>query len=98
MDEILKTAEAEVKQIETLTQAMADHIKERVFGDIPETKELGPRVKIVITNIATAESMGPFFKATTMGMSVLVKTFTKELSFDAKITLVFQGKAPKIES
>ena len=98
MDKILETAKAEVAQIETLSKALADHIKERVFGDIPETKELGPRVKIVITNIATAESMGPFFKATAMGMSELVKTFTEELSFDAKITLVFQGKVPKIES
>jgi len=89
MDKVLETTLNLLKSKDKTEKSIREYLLKTVFGDVPEDPELGTRVKVSISGIDTQDGLGPQRVARMGDLTDLVSSFTREITFNARITLVF---------
>ena len=91
-EEILKAVEDYKDKQENIESTFEKFIMERVFGDMPETEALGKRVRVVVKDTSIQDSIRPTHSVKYGGMSDVAAKYTREVSMDINITLVYPAK------
>jgi len=89
MENLLETIKSLITDKESTEKALQKYILDRVFGDIPEDEKLGARVRVGVSHINVSDGLGPMRSEEVGGMSDIVSSFVRKVSFTANITLVF---------
>lgn len=89
MDKVLETTLNLLKSKDKTEKGIREYLLKTVFGDIPEDPELGPRVKVFISGIDAQDGIGPQRIVRIGDLSDIVSSFTRAITFNARITLVF---------
>ena len=90
-EEILKAVEDYKDKQENIESTFEKFIMERVFGDLPETEELGKRVHVV-EDTSIQDSIRQTHSVKYGGMPDVVAKYTREVSMDINITFVYPAK------
>jgi len=91
-EEILKAVEDYKDKQENIESILEEFIMERVFGDLPETEELGKRVRVVVEDTSIQDSIRQTHSVKYGGMPDVVAKYTREVSMDINITFVYPAK------
>jgi len=91
MKTILKIVEEYKNKRDGVTKAFEKFIMDQIFGELPpEDEKLGKRVRVKLKNIEIKDAIGPSHIVTIdPDYKDVVSSYTREVSVDAKITLVF---------
>lgn len=96
MEAMLKIVEGYKNKSEDIENSLEELIMEKLFDELPESKELGKRVRVAIRDVGIVDALGPPHTVTFGGIGDVVSSFTKEVSINLNITFVYHAEKNRI--